>query len=266
MGGGGSVSGTMGGGTETTKTDMKRWTPEQQKLARTFMTDYLQPRVGHGIEGYGGILPGTSGPGAAQQKVFAAAEGWTPFGGADTMDERVSERLGTRRKLMQPTWEKEDALLKEQAFKMGANNSQADSAVDALLSLVADQTETTNKALNEQTEANINALKTEFGDGYDAINDGIVAMLEDNGMTSEQATFFKDSGVLSEPSLAIPLAKIAAQFADDPEIGHHQTSTQSGLQDQIADVEGEMQRLVKSGEPIPKRMLEKRNSLYSKLK
>jgi hypothetical protein len=121
--GGGSGYGVIGGGKEKTKTDIDRWTPEQKKLGRSFITDYLTPRLGQGLERYGGILPGTSGPSAAQQKVFAAAEGWTPFGGAADMDERVSERLGTRRKLMQPTWEKEDALLKEQAAKMGLSYS-----------------------------------------------------------------------------------------------------------------------------------------------
>ena len=156
--------------------------------------------------------------------------------------------------------------IKQQAFEMGANGKQADAAVDALLSMVAEQTESTNKALKEQTESNITALKTEFGDGYEAINDGIVAMLENNGMTREQAEYFKESGVLSEPSLAIPLAKIAAGFADDPEIGHHQTSTQSGVQDQINEVEFEMQSYLKSGDPIPKHMHEKRNSLFAKLK
>jgi len=156
--------------------------------------------------------------------------------------------------------------IKAEAFKMGASNSMADSAVDALLSMVADQTEATNKALNEQNEANVTTLKTEFGDGYDAINDGIVAMLENNGMTAEQAEFFKSSGVLSEPSLMIPLSKIAASFADDPEIGHHQTSTQSGIDDQIAESTHEMSEYLRKGEPVPKHLKEKVNSLWAKKK
>jgi translation initiation factor 2 alpha subunit (eIF-2alpha) len=165
-----------------------------------------------------------------------------------------------------PYYEGIVGTIQEQAFKLGASSEQAEQAVDSLLSLVAEQTEATNKALNEQTEANINALKTEFGDGYDAINDGIVALLENNGMTSEQADYFKESGVLSEPSLAIPLAKIAAKFADDPEIGHHQTTTQSGIQDQISEVQFEMQTFLKSGDKIPDHLLTKRNELFAKLK
>lgn len=120
---GGSGFGILGGGKEKTKTDMDMWTDWQKKLGRLFGEEYLMPRLGKGMERYEGILPGTSGPSGVQQQVFDVAAGWTPFGGAESMDERVAERLGTRRKLMQPTWEKEDALLKEQAYKMGLASS-----------------------------------------------------------------------------------------------------------------------------------------------
>lgn len=121
--GGGSGYGVIGGGKEKTKTDIERWTKGQKKVSRRFINEYLMGRVGQGMERYGGILPGTSGPSDVEKGVYDAAEGWTPFGGAADMDERVSERLDTRRKLMKPTWEKEDALLKEQAFKMGLGSS-----------------------------------------------------------------------------------------------------------------------------------------------
>jgi len=119
----GMISGTGGGGREQTQTDINKWTPEQQKLGQSFINDYLMGRVGQGMEGYGGILPGTGGPSDVQKRTFAAAEGWSPFGGADTMDERVSERLATRRNLMRPSWEKETALLKEKGASMGLSHS-----------------------------------------------------------------------------------------------------------------------------------------------
>jgi hypothetical protein len=165
-----------------------------------------------------------------------------------------------------PYYEGIVGTIQEQAFKMGASSEQAEAAVDSLLSLVAEQTEATNKLLEETAEKNLNALKTEWGDGFDAMANSIDAMMKNHGMTQEQVDWAKDSGILSEPALAIPLAKIAAGFADDPEIGIAQTTTQSGVQDRITEIEYEIQGFLKTGEPIPAHLHEQRNTLYAKLK
>ena len=165
-----------------------------------------------------------------------------------------------------PYYEGIVGTIQEQAFKLGASSEQAEAAVDALMANVAEQETASRKALEESTENNLNALKTEWGDGFDAISNSIDAMMKNNGMTQEQVDWARKSGIFSEPSLAIPLAKIAAGFADDPEIGVAQESTQSGVQDRITSLEYEMQPFIKRGDNIPQHLLDQRNTLYAKLK
>jgi hypothetical protein len=107
-------------------------------------------------------------------------------------------------------------------------------------------------------------LRGEWGDGYDGMMNGITAMLKANGMPEENLQFAIDSGLLRDPAFATTLANIATRFQDDPEIGHHQTSTMAGLTDQIFDVEREIKDYIKRGEKIPAHILEKRNTLGEK--
>ena len=94
---------------------------------------------------------------------------------------------------------------------------------------------------------------------------GIDAMLTSNGLSDEQLTWLKDSGILDEPTLVVTLGKIASKFADDPEIGHHQTKTMAGIQDQLAETQELIADYIRRGEKIPDRIKAKNNELMRSL-
>jgi hypothetical protein len=165
-----------------------------------------------------------------------------------------------------PYYEGLIGTIKDQAFAMGASSDKAEAAVDSLLAMVAEQTEGVNAELAKVTEANKAALEKEFGDGFDSINSSIDALMKNNGMTQEQVDWARENGIFTEPAIAIPLAKLAAKFADDEEIGHHQTQTQSGVADQIAALDHEMGEFIAKGDAIPQYMHDKRNELWAKVK
>jgi len=108
-------------------------------------------------------------------------------------------------------------------------------------------------------------LQKEWGDEYDGMNKGIDALLLANGLPENDLQMMRESGILTDPALAMTLGKIAAKFDDDPEIGHHQTKTMSGLKDQLAEVEMEVMEYIKTGEKIPKHIFNKRQELMNKL-
>jgi len=163
-----------------------------------------------------------------------------------------------------PFFEKAVEGFKEQAYAMGASSEKAEELVDWYLGMVAQEIEESNTAMKEADEAMDKELRGEWGDGYDGMMNGITAMLKANGMPEENLQFAIDSGLLRDPALATTLANIATRFQDDPEIGHHQTSTMAGLTDQIFDVETEIKGYIKRGEKIPAHILEKRNTLGEK--
>jgi hypothetical protein len=165
-----------------------------------------------------------------------------------------------------PYYEGIIGTIKEQAFAMGADSDKAEAAVDSLLALVAEQTEGVNKELAKVAEENLATLEKEFGDGFDAINGSIDALMMNNGMTKEQVEWARENGIFTEPAIAIPLAKLAAKFEDDPEIGHHQTQTQAGVADQIAELDHQMGEYIAKGDAIPQYMHDKRNELWAKVK
>jgi hypothetical protein len=165
-----------------------------------------------------------------------------------------------------PYYEGLVSTIKEQAFKMGANPEMAEAAVDSLLALVAEQTEGTNKELEKAAEANKAALDKEWGEGAESISSSIDALMKNNGMTQEQVDWARENGIFTEPAIAIPLARLAAKFDDDPEIGHHQTQTQMGLKDQIADVQLKMKEHLQDDGQIPRELKDKLNSLWGKVK
>jgi hypothetical protein len=103
------------------KRDIKKWTPEQQKLAKQFISDYLMPRLGEGLPEYEGTLPGTTGPSPLQAKAFSALEE-IDMGTPEDWTERVNKFLESRREYLEPTHEKQDALLKEKMASMGLQN------------------------------------------------------------------------------------------------------------------------------------------------
>lgn len=163
-----------------------------------------------------------------------------------------------------PFFEKAVEGFKEQAYAMGASSEKAEGLVDWYLGMVAQEIEESNAAMKEADEAMDKELRGEWGDGYDGMMNGITAMLKANGMPDENLQFAIDSGLLRDPALATTLANIATRFQDDPEIGHHQTSTMAGLTDQIFDVEQEIKEYIRKGEKIPAHILEKRNTLGEK--
>ena len=163
-----------------------------------------------------------------------------------------------------PFFEKAVEGFKEQAYSMGASSEKAEELVDWYLGMVAQEIEESNAAMKEADEAMDKELRGEWGDGYDGMMNGITAMLKANGMPEENLQFAIDSGLLRDPALAITLGNIASRFQDDPEIGHHQTSTMAGLTDQLFDVEREIKDYIRRGEKIPPHILEKRNTLGEK--
>ena len=165
-----------------------------------------------------------------------------------------------------PYYDKVTDLIKQSAFDSGLSPEKADAALDGFLSLAAEQTQAMQKELEERATENDKALRTEWGDRYDSIQDSIAAALKQNGMSDEQVSWAQESGLFKEPALAIPLGKLVARLADDPEIGHHQTTTMSGIRDQLDDVNSQLRPYIKSGEKIPDNLLRKRDELYSKIR
>lgn len=151
---------------------------------------------------------------------------------------------------------------KEQAFKLGASVDQADELVDWYLGQIAEDVQETNK-VNEQYYADQEAeLKKEWGDAYDGMNDGIKAMLMNNGMSAEDVDSL---GITGNAALAKTLGNISKSFADDVEIGHHHTNTMAGLKDQLFDVNQQIKELLTTTGNIPQHIQEKRIDLMRKL-
>jgi hypothetical protein len=106
------------------------WTPEQKKAAGDLWSNYFSTRIGTGLPGYGGQLPGTSGPSDIQKTLFGDAEAgtgafasWARLAGPEEWHKRVSERAATEQGLLQPAREKEDALLKSRMAGLGLSSS-----------------------------------------------------------------------------------------------------------------------------------------------
>lgn len=165
-----------------------------------------------------------------------------------------------------PYYEGLIGTIKDQAFALGADSDKAEAAVDSLLALVAEQTEGVNKELAKVVEANKAELAKEWGDGAESIANSIDALMKNNGMSDEQVEWARENGIFTEPAIAIPLARLAAKFADDPEIGHHQTQTQMGIKDQIAEVQAEMSTHLQTDGSVPAHLKTKLNSLWAKVK
>jgi len=164
-----------------------------------------------------------------------------------------------------PYFEKTVDKIKEQAFQMGASSDQAEEMVNIFLESVADSVEendTENKQMFEEMEKE---LRTEWGEEYDGMMNGIEAMLTANGFPEENMQFLKDSGMLKDPAFAITMGNIASKFADDLEIGHHQTNTMAGVRDQLAEVNMDIAEMVRTGTKVPPHIAQKRLDLMNKL-
>ena len=164
-----------------------------------------------------------------------------------------------------PFYDQAIEQFKENAFKAGLSNEKAEELVDGYFGLVADQTKEAQKLVSDANEANETALRNEWGAEYDGMYEGVKAMLKSNGMSDEEVARMDQFGVLKEPALATALGKISAQFADDPEIGHHQTRTTSGLHDQLNDVKSQLGTYIEKGESAPKHLLQKYQDIMNKL-
>ena len=155
--------------------------------------------------------------------------------------------------------------IKEQAFQMGASSDQAENMVNIFLESVADSVEENNTENKQMFEEMEKELPTEWGEEYDGMMNGIEAMLSANGFPEENMQFLKDSGMLKDPAFAITMGNIASKFADDPEIGHHQTNTMAGVRDQLAEVNMDIAEYIKSGNKVPPHIAQKRQDLMNKL-
>tara|TARA_A100000172_G_scaffold77053_1_gene61047 strand:- start:87 stop:959 length:873 start_codon:yes stop_codon:yes gene_type:complete len=164
-----------------------------------------------------------------------------------------------------PYFEKTIDKIKEQAFQMGASSDQAENMVNIFLESVADSVEENNTENKQMFEEMEKELRTEWGEEYDGMMNGIESMLTANGFPEENMQFLKDSGMLKDPAFAVTMGNIASKFADDPEIGHHQTNTMAGVRDQLAEVNMDIAKMVKTGTKVPPHIAQKRIDLMNKL-
>ncbi len=155
--------------------------------------------------------------------------------------------------------------MKETLHAQGLSPDQAESVIDSYLEYTANDLQSRNKNLQEVNELQDAELRKEWGDGYDSILNGIKGLLSKYGMNDETIEAMETSGVLTEPDLAITLGKISAQFDDDPEIGHFHTKTDSGIREQLHDVNAEVLEYIKTGTKIPPHISQKRKDLMEKL-
>tara|TARA_Y100000033_G_C2749917_1_gene113295 strand:+ start:717 stop:1592 length:876 start_codon:yes stop_codon:yes gene_type:complete len=151
---------------------------------------------------------------------------------------------------------------KKEIFKLGASADQAEGLVDWYLERAANTTLETKQAFEAAEQQKTDELKKAWGESYNGMTKSIEGLLRNNGMEDEHIEWAKQSGILNEPTLAITLGNIANRFADDPEIGHLQTKTLAGINDQLFDVEQEVVEYLKTGTPIPTHIREKMDYLY----
>ena len=97
-----------------------------------------------------------------------------------------------------PYFEKTIDKIKEQAFQMGASSDQAENMVNIFLESVADSVEENNTENKQMFEEMEKELRTEWGEEYDGMMNGIEAMLTANGFPEENMQFLKDSGMLKD--------------------------------------------------------------------
>lgn len=154
---------------------------------------------------------------------------------------------------------------KEQAYALGASPEKAEALIDWYLDKVATQINESREAMNEFNEKQDAELRKEWGANYDGLYDANKAMLKRFGADQDTINELDSSGVLRNPVLAKTLAKINKEFADDPQIGHMQTTTMSGIRDQLEDVNSQIADNMKKGVPNPAHLLSKRIDLMNKL-
>ena len=151
---------------------------------------------------------------------------------------------------------------KQKAFELGASSEQAEGLVDWYLEMVANNIQENNTSFDDFNKEQDQELRREWGEEYDGMWRGIESMLVTNGMPQENYDMLKEAGIFNDPNIAVALGNIASKFADDPEIGHHQTKTLAGINDQLFDVEQEVKEYLKTGTPIPTHIREKMDYLY----
>jgi hypothetical protein len=154
---------------------------------------------------------------------------------------------------------------KQKAFELGASSEQAEGLVDWYLEMVANNIQENNTSFSDFNKEQDQELRKEWGEEYDGMWRGIESMLVTNGMPQENYDMLKEAGIFNDPNVAVALGNIASKFADDPEIGHHQTKTMAGMKDQLADVNMEIQEYLKIGKPIPSHISQRRLDLMNKL-
>ncbi len=154
--------------------------------------------------------------------------------------------------------------LKQSLQQQGLNPDKAEGVVDSFLEFTAKELQERNAAMEEMNKESDRELRKEWGDGYDSILNGIKVMLRANGMSEDSIEAMEESGVLTEPDLAVTLGKISSKFEDDPEIGHVHTNTMAGLRDQLFEAQTEVEAHIKAGTKIPTHLYEKWQGLREK--
>lgn len=151
---------------------------------------------------------------------------------------------------------------KEQAFEQGMSAEASSNMVEWYLDKVAGDVTGVSEIAKKSTEASEAALDKEWGEQRQSIEGAINAMLQKSGADIDA---LKATGALSDPSIAIPLGKLASQFADDPEIGHNMTQTVTGLHDQMANVTKEVGEYIRRGDKVPAHLSQKRLDIMNRL-
>jgi len=164
-----------------------------------------------------------------------------------------------------PFFEKAVEGFKEKAFELGASAEKAEELVNWYLGMVAEELEQSSVAVKEADEEMDKELRSQWGDEYDGMMNGVISLLKNNGMPEENLKFAIDTGLLKDPALAMTLGNIASKFSDDPEIGHHQTNTMAGIRDQLAEVNMDISEYIKTGTKVPPHIAQKRQDLMNKL-
>ena len=103
-----------------------------------------------------------------------------------------------------PYFEKTIDKIKEQAFQMGASSDQAENMVNIFLESVADSVEENNTENKQMFEEMEKELRTEWGEEYDGMMNGIESMLSANGFRDQLAEVNMDIAEMVRAGTKVP--------------------------------------------------------------
>lgn len=136
----GGASGSMSGSTTTGQSESDFWTKKQHEIAQQLGSFISDQDLSQGATAYGGQLAGTAKP-ESLQNLFSGANAFSSgdmksgqpgsnlfqhyqmYSNPEEREARIGERLESRRAMLQPGREKEDAALKAKMARMGITSS-----------------------------------------------------------------------------------------------------------------------------------------------